>query len=627
MSDASWVFDPVPASGAITGGAADTLVFKPHLASFVREVLQNAHDQRAGLEPVEVDFVFREYSPGSAPRRRLEDALRWSSLASHLRSVAKGDGTFHMRVRQALEDLDDKPLVCLEITDRNTRGLVGGEDERGENFAALCRNVLDTPPGNKPGRGGSYGLGKAVLWLYSSFSTIMLSSRIHADDEDDPNRTRLIGRSVLPYHETGGDRLSGLGWLGADEDGVRAVSLWDGEANEVAARLDIERGHDPRPGTSILLVGFREPYLDHERELEDVARDILNEAQLWFWPAIACDEPSLWVSAAVVRDDVEVFRTGTATEDPTELFATAVKAEEATRVATTAGVVAEREVDLGLPELLEPGDLMAGQHTAKLRLRVVRSQESDHPYANHVALVRGARMVVAYKRWGRSPVDGRPYFAVLEAGLAHGDSDVDHLAEHFLRAAEPPAHDDWALTDAVRARYRPGGGARLRELQGRVSDAISEICADEPPSGTIGPAALSKMFAIPNRHGRDGGGGGVKSPFRMDFRQPELRETGWRLTGTMERASGTGAWHASVKLLLDAESGRADVLPLTGATATTSDGDALPIDVKQESCVVWVEEGVSSVELVLDARVEDPWLARRTRLLVDARPKSGGRPV
>ncbi len=54
---AEWVFDPVPPSGAIRGGIPVAYVFPQELEVFVREILQNAHDQkRNDVDTARVSF-------------------------------------------------------------------------------------------------------------------------------------------------------------------------------------------------------------------------------------------------------------------------------------------------------------------------------------------------------------------------------------------------------------------------------------------------------------------------------------------------------------------------------------------------------------------------------------------
>ena len=59
----AWIFDPPPPSGARKGGLANAQIFDPDIDSFVREVLQNARDQKIDTaESVSVRFALKEFT-------------------------------------------------------------------------------------------------------------------------------------------------------------------------------------------------------------------------------------------------------------------------------------------------------------------------------------------------------------------------------------------------------------------------------------------------------------------------------------------------------------------------------------------------------------------------------------
>ena len=47
-----------------------------------------------------------------------------------------------------------------------------------KNFYNLCRANFETSENPKSGRGGSYGVGKSILWTSSIISTVLFSSEI-----------------------------------------------------------------------------------------------------------------------------------------------------------------------------------------------------------------------------------------------------------------------------------------------------------------------------------------------------------------------------------------------------------------------------------------------------------------
>jgi hypothetical protein len=182
----------------------------------------------------------------------------------------------------AIADLGSGALTLLRIDDSGTEGLTGDEDTPGTNFSSLCRNILDTTK-DAPGKGGSYGLGKALLWQFSAVSTVLFSSRI---EEDSPQKFRFFARTELPSHEIDLSRWNGSGWYGFPEtvrNGKRAISMWDEDAEKITRAIHLYRPAQLGTGTSILIVGFHEPAQEEARPLNTVAQDILNSAARWFW--------------------------------------------------------------------------------------------------------------------------------------------------------------------------------------------------------------------------------------------------------------------------------------------------------------------------------------------------------
>jgi hypothetical protein len=115
----------------------------------------------------------------------------------HLQAASETPG--ERSLKQALRALDQNHrTVVLKIEDRNTIGLTGDEAEGESHFRALCKDTLYS---HKMGAiaGGSYGLGKSVLWSFSAFSTVLFNS-ILSQDPAGHRSPRVIGRAELPSH-------------------------------------------------------------------------------------------------------------------------------------------------------------------------------------------------------------------------------------------------------------------------------------------------------------------------------------------------------------------------------------------------------------------------------------------
>ncbi|MFC7233538.1 hypothetical protein ACFQMM_23170 [Saliphagus sp. GCM10025308] len=252
--------------------------------SFVREVIQNANDQRLDNdEPVEIRFRFLTLTGDE--REGFLKRIGWETgLRDRLQTVSDRDtGRGYDRFLERLAD-SDAELRLLVIEDRNTTGLTGRWSED-SNYAALVRDELYS---SKQGdtAGGSYGLGKSVLWTFSGASTVLFnSSPVTTPDEVVP--PRFVGRTKLPTHELGDVTYQGAGWfcnpLETDE-GIRPASIWGADAVNLANRLYLERPEGS--GTSIMVVGYRDPTRDTRPEIEDLADEFVEAAVKYFWPAM-----------------------------------------------------------------------------------------------------------------------------------------------------------------------------------------------------------------------------------------------------------------------------------------------------------------------------------------------------
>src|SRR4051812_47542223 len=131
-----WIFDPGPPSGAKTGGLAQAQVFETSsIDAFVREVLQNARDQRRGEDPVRVRFVLEDID-GNDYESFLEGATGSMALLDHLYAAVSGEFvTISPRIASSLDAmLANGCLRLLRIDDYGTHGLLGGEDDSKSNF-------------------------------------------------------------------------------------------------------------------------------------------------------------------------------------------------------------------------------------------------------------------------------------------------------------------------------------------------------------------------------------------------------------------------------------------------------------------------------------------------------------
>lgn len=283
-----WIFDPESPSGSRVGGDPGEYAFQQNLETFVREVLQNSNDNNDGSGPVEVKFAFKNLI-GSGAIENFMEKMNWPELLPHLESVSKTGSETGERIGTFLKNLDKgDELLLLCVEDRCTTGLTGPESGEKSNFTALCRDRLYS---YKEGdtSGGTYGLGKSVLWSFSGISTVLFSSILN-EDPSGKSSPRFIGRSQLPWHRFEGEAFDGSGWfgtVGTHNEGERAESLWGDDADVLSENLLM--GRPDVKGTSILIVGFRDPTTDEDLSPENLAHQVKKYAIKHFWPSMVGD--------------------------------------------------------------------------------------------------------------------------------------------------------------------------------------------------------------------------------------------------------------------------------------------------------------------------------------------------
>lgn len=608
-----WVFDPTPPSGALSGGDPASYVFNPDLDSLVREVVQNSTDQQKGEDPVEITFTLHELS--AAARDDFLDALDWPRLRQHLEGVAGSQSLINGRVRDAIDRIDAGHLTMMTIEDKGTYGLTGPEEGTEGNFTALCKHVLVTTP-KKAAGGGSYGLGKAVLWRFSSLSTVLFGS---AFGEGGLRDARVFGRAELPFHDAEGQQWSGSGWFGQPEtshSGRRAVSVRGDVVRDLSNRLVLGREEPVRTGTTALILGFSEPGAERARPSAEIAQEVLAAASKWFWPRLL--DRSLTVRAKSVVDGVPTFDEE-AYADDADPFVIAASVTAGGEVAAKEGEIAQREIAVRVPGLRNEQPAEVEGHVT---LRLFRTSDEDSSLkderANTVALTRGAGMVVQYRRPRQTALLNGGFRAVLLAGTAHGTTDEDSAIEEFLRAAEPPAHDQWVhSTNKLASRYRPGAGARLQELFAKIDSTIVQMCDAAPPTGEAGPPLLAKLFRV----GGTSGTTGAKHKFEVRFSQASFDGEEWSVEGKVVRTKGTRPWAVDVDASLEGVGSFKASLPVqsvfhsgTGiASQSVKDGELIRY-------IVPAETDELHFEITARPDPSDQALATESRFRVDARP-------
>ena len=525
-----WVMDPLTGNRMRRGASPAQHVVKGDVDTLTRESGQNSRDQKSGNKPVKLVYTLIELT--GMHKAAFLDALGWNKLRKHLEACASDPGETGPRMRRGLSLIDSEtPLRCLRIDDFGTRGLQGGDFETGKNFNLLCRAEFKTS--SESGRGGSYGLGKAVLWRFSAIATVMLSSIVEGSEK---KGIRIFGRTDIPSHTlpSGPEYQSG-GWFGEkknnETDSTAYAELVFGNAT-LAKSLLIDRASSASSGTSALIVGFDEPDQDQIRKLTDIANDIVASAARWFWPSMTGANPSMEVEVVVEKNGVEEFRKAASARPMWEPFIRAREAEASGATAKSSVETAELSIPFKVPARELPAAQAHPEIPTTLKLRVTRGDETtiNHEKANCVAVFRGAEMVVKYVQAKREPLDGQPFFGVLMAGTVAGLASEMARAEEFFRASEPPLHNEWEYTEAIKHAYKQGAKVRLSQMWGSLLEKVFGLIDENVTPKEKGPELLAKLFPFGQSHKL-----AKKQTVRTEITKTSYRAGKWTINGEVTR--------------------------------------------------------------------------------------------
>lgn len=374
---------------------------------------------------------------------------------------------------------------------------------------------------------------------------------------------RVFGRTDIPSHSIRGDReYQSSGWFGAKQrsktDSTHyAESIFGNK--KLAKALLLDRSFSRSSGTTALIVGFYEPGQDQIRKLDEIANDIVARAERWFWPSMSGRSPSMEVGVRVEKDGARTF---SKTANPKENWRQFIRARNEAITGTAAklpGEIAELALAFKVPARELPKGDAHQEFLTALKLRVTRADEEakEHEKANCVAVFRGAEMVVKYVPSKREPLDGRPFFGVLMAGSAV-TSAGSSKAEEFFRASEPPLHNDWDYTEAVKQSYKQGAKVRLSQLWGPLMENVFGLIDENVTPRDKGPDLLAKLFPF---------GQSRKSQPKQSIKTRIINTAyfggKWRIDGEVIRPEpNSKAWDVRIGFIAATDSGAGEYMQL-----------------------------------------------------------------
>jgi len=544
-----WSFRDAPADGGRDYGNANVWAFDPTVAVMTKDILQNCRDaKRPGATCVEV--TFRVIRLKGEDLEEFKRSIAWEQLHAHLEASSRVDQRLGRLIKHKLAQLgSDQEMLLLAVEDRGTIGLIGNETGEG-NFAALVRNNLDSNK-QEATSGGCFGLGKAVLWRMSAFSTVLFGSHLSEPTDEGLSRFRMMGKCDLTWHESDGECYAGPGWYGRAEGGL-TVSCWDNPT----LLDDLHLLREDTPGTTALIVGFHDPSSSEPRTAADLAKDIRAAVADWFWPDLALERMKVTVE---VWDGRHRKSGGEVVADEyREEFVDAItkwQNEELVEKFVKSGDVVCVPVKLNIPKRRADPKHPAGEHEATLLVRYAGEEpQSSDSRLYELAMFRGVGMVVKYLSLRHVRIGALPFHAALLCGNAAvrpGEEPTSDCreADRFFRTSEPPSHNNWTNTPDLSAEYHRPTKKAIDDFIAEVKKAVGEIVRPSTEELDDGPNAIKELLTI---------GDEDPPPERPRIYRPEaelLSDSSWRITSRVHVRPKPYRWRMKPVLLFDVESG------------------------------------------------------------------------
>lgn len=348
-----------------------------HERYVARETIQNAVDVRLDYQkPVSV--VFERFNiPASALPGHTEFLDKLNRCLVFIKGQEKAERFYKSAIDLAKSD----KLSVLRISDFNTVGLSGTDDDVAGNWYRLVRATGTSSP--KGAGGGTFGIGKGAPFAASALRTVFYSS------VNDKSEAVFQGKArLLSHHDENRDIRKGVGFFGVN--GYQAVRDTD---------IIPDLFKRPGRGTDIFIIGYK----SDEGWQKKLIKSILHN----FW-------------LAILHGDLEVT-----VKDGSEKTITKENLKECLDEYDAEDAKFFFETVTNWTQKFEEPNL---KHLGKVFL-FVRKQEN---YPGKVMMARKPKMMVYEKQYRALR---EPYAGVFICENDKGNALLSNL--------EPPAHDEW----------------------------------------------------------------------------------------------------------------------------------------------------------------------------------------
>lgn len=219
MSDPMWFFPDLNLGEEKGLNESGIETFK-HPESLARETMQNILDHTDGSgRPCIAEFEYLDLPCSEFPGLAYFTRVFESCKRHVLKDMPDGAGNEQNFFDEGLRILHSETIPTLRVGDKNTTGLVGGDDEKGRPFWRLIRGQGYSS--QEGVGGGTYGIGQRAPFAASAVRTIIYSTRLATGD------VAFVAKAILASHPNpeGKGLSQPVGWwcLPPDQNRWRAV--------------------------------------------------------------------------------------------------------------------------------------------------------------------------------------------------------------------------------------------------------------------------------------------------------------------------------------------------------------------------------------------------------------------
>lgn len=472
-----------------------------HLA---REICQNALDA-ADSGGVEVSFRFLEIETASLPN--LDE---FKATVQYCLDVA-GDESERAELffRNAAKLLAKNRIPVLQISDYNTTG-IKGPAVNGKPFYAFMKASGQSKKESDTA-GGSYGIGKFAPYVVSSLRTVFVSTIYRSDEGRWEQLTQ--GKSVLMSHYTNGDCRRGIGFWGIKEK-CKPIPGVDPKLNGWLQRAQDPREYPSKKGTTITILGFEPPKNWRKLLAASVAENFfgaIGNGRL----SVSIDEERVLTQDNIREffDNPDVVKALEGEKNEPEHFENCRAYLEALQISGEVQIEETEHRELG---------------RCNLRILVREGMPKK------VCILRNGMLITDELNRLKSFSDFKDFAAVVECRSTKGNE--------FLRAMEPPRHDDFEPNLLPTVKLQKVGKKALLDLARWVRDMLKRHAKD-PVSEVTTLDELKDFFGDENTEGGGKGTNEVNPLGEVIIRAKPLPRKGTeskKPEGSLEEGEGDG---------------------------------------------------------------------------------------